>query len=569
MLKYCKGIIALAVALSSTVSAFAEATWEIPQDRITDSMNRINQAYLGRDYNLVEQFVTIDESHIVDETIDAKLVIDEDEIINDEVSQRMLGFAFEAAQENTETYLGTNTLELSDEYKRLAKNVRENIYQIPIIRYGGSSGNTLTNVFFHLGEMSERQKWASTASFYDEWPILGEHTFANRLAALGPVEFVKAGMELNPNAEFIICLPIQAVTVDDLVNIVRFYLDPADKSEWGALRASCGLPDPVNVLFFEFGNENYVMEWDGQKYADVPSLQRVNNFADMFEEFYLKVHPLAPQAKFGVPIEKGAERRPEHWRDWNQVLARRIGKYIDYAIPHWYYSGYEAHMWSWENDVMIQDFRDVLGEDSKVRLFATEHGSWYPQDDSWHFRNDSLYSVLSIAQYYNLAWTEFPYLQGSTMHSWSGYGFKYIRGEMLIEGMPHMMNVYLDNIEKTAVKAELISDTDYTLKGSGGRRFTQVTLKDEENDELVVFLTNRLPYTTFDIDFEFNNEYTLVEETVFTAPNIYSFVISKETEDIFTTTVTEKNIENFNTYKMPSKSLVVLRLKKTEPAERG
>ena len=92
--------------------------------------------------------------------------------------------------------------------------------------------------------------------------------------------------------------------------------------------------------------------------------------------------------------------------------------------------------------------------------------------------------------------------------------------------MRKTMNVYLDNIEKTAVKAELISDTDYTLKGSGGRRFTQVTMKDEENDELVVFLNNRLPYTTFDIDFEFNNEYTLVEETVFTAPKLELSIVA-------------------------------------------
>ena len=565
MLKYCKGIIAFAIAISSVVSVFAGFDYEIAiDDRITNSMNRINQAYEGRDYGLVEKFVTIDESDIVDETVKTKLVVDEETVINDEVSPRMLGFAFEAGHENKETYLERNTLELSAEYKRLAKKMRTDVFKIPVARYGGSSANTVTNILFHLGELSNRRIWPTIPSFYDKWPILGTNAYGGSrgLAAVGPVEFVKTAMELNPDTEFVICLPIEAVTVDDLVSIVRFYMDGADESEWGALRASCGLPDPVNVLFFEFGNENYVMEWDGQRWEDAEYLERVNNFADMFEEFYLKVHPLVPEAKFGIPIEKGAERRPEHWRDWNQVLAKRIGKYIDYAIPHWYYSGYEAHMWSWENDIMIQDFRDVLGEDSKVRLFATEHGAWYPQDDSWHFRNDSLYAVLSIAQYYNLAWTEFPYMEGSTLHSWAGYGFKYIRGEMLIEGMPHMMNIYLENLGKKAVKAELISDTDYTEIGSGGRRFTQVTMKGENEAELVVFLTNRLPYTQFDMEFEFDGEYTLVEETVFTAPNIYSFVISKETEDIFTTTVTEKNIENFNSYTMPSKSLVVLRLKK-------
>lgn len=562
MRRYYKRIIALAAAVSAVVCVSADAAFEVTSGRIGDSMNRINQAYLGRDYNLVEQFVKIDESNIVDETIDAKLTVDEDTVINDEVSKRMLGFAFEASQENNETYLGINTLELSDEYKRMAKKLRTEVFKTPIVRYGGSSANTVSNILFHLGEMSERQNFKSIPTFYDEWPIAGGTMYTGKVSAVGPVEFVKAALELNPDTEFIICLPMESLTVDDLVSVVRFYMDPADKSEWGALRASCGLPDPVNVVFFEFGNENYVMEWDGQKFDDVPALQRVNNFADMFEEFYLKVHPLVPQAKFAVPIEKGAERRPEHWRDWNKVLAKRIGKYIDYAIPHWYYSGYEAHMWSWENDVMIQDFRDVLGEDTKVRLFATEHGAWYPQDDSWHFRNDSLYAVLSIAQYYNLAWTEFPYLEGSTLHSWSGYGFKFVRGKMLIEGMPHMMNVYLENLGNKAVKAELSSNTDYTEKGCGGRRFTQVTMTDDKTGDLIVFLTNRLPYTNFNIDFDFKNDYTLVEETVFTAPNIYSFVISEETEDLFTTTVTQKNIENFDNYVMPSKSLVVLRLKK-------
>lgn len=561
-MKILKRIVALSVVLATALPAYAASPMLGVTDRMNNNLNRVNQAFQARDYTLVEKFVTVDESNIVDERVPTKLVVDEDVIINEEVSPRMLGFAFEAAHENTENYLERNTLELSAEYKRLAKKMKDSGFQLPVARYGGSTANTLTNVFFHLGEVSERRKWPSLSSYYTDWPVWGYFKYGNFPATVGPVEYVKAMLELNPDTEFVICLPIQSVTTDDLVNIVRFYMDEADESEWGALRASCGLPDPVNVLFFEYGNENYTMEWDGQRWADVPYLERVNNFADEFEEFYLKVHPLVPEAKFGVPIEKGAERRPANWRDWNQVLAKRIGKYLDYVIPHWYYSGYEAHMWSWENDIMIQDFRDVLGEDCKIKLFATEHGAWYPQDDSWHFRMDTLYCVLSIAQYYNIAWSEFPYMEGSSLHSWAGYGYKYVRGEMLLEGMPHMMNVYLQNLGKKAVKADLISDTDYTEVGSGGRRFTQVTMQGENEDELIVFLTNRLPYTEFEMEFDFNNEYTLVEETVFTAPNIYSLVISEDTEDIFTTTVTEKNVENFSSYTMPTKSLVVLRLKK-------
>ena len=123
-----------------------------------------------------------------------------------------------------------------------------------------------------------------------------------------------------------------------------------------------------------------------------------------------------------------------------------------------------------------------------------------------------------------------------------------------------MQDLYIKNIGDTLVKSQLKSGSDYTNPDSTKRRFTGITMKD--GDDLVIFLTNRLPYVEFNLTFEFENEYDLVEESVLTAPNIYSFVNNKKSEDIFKTTVTQKNEKNFSEYKMPGKSLVVLRLKK-------
>ena len=53
-----------------------------------------------------------------------------------------------------------------------------------------------------------------------------------------------------------------------------------------------------------------------------------------------------------------------------------------------------------------------------------------------------------------------------------------------------------------------------------------------------------------------------MEETIFTAPSMSSKVYGKNTDDVFTTTTTPMNVNNFSEYTAQEKSLIFLRLKK-------
>jgi alpha-L-arabinofuranosidase len=528
------------------------------RDRMGNNKNRIDIAYKDNNFKLLEELVRVDESDIIDETVSVKLNVDETNIVRDKINDRMLGIGWETAFHSPELYFKPNTLEISDEFKEMASR----FYNVPLARWGGAC-TIAQGTFSSIGKMEARDRMRIVDAFYDNNEHIGGigHT-TNEPEEMGIVEFVKMARTLNPNVEFVISLPVDSHTVDDLVNLVRFYMDPPDKSEFGALRASLGLPEPVNVICFEFGNEVYTMEWDGTRDPDVEYGLRTKNYCEKFKEFYSKVHPLVPEAKFGVPLEHNPHRRPGLWDIWNKTIAAEIGQYLDFAIPHNYYSGYEINFWGWWLDAQYKTFTDVLGEDCKIKFLSTEHGMWY--EDSKNFKTHSLHGVLAVAQFYNNMYADYPFVEGASYYQWYNSSWacvKRIQNEYVIMGLPQMFEVYQKNLGDKVVKSELVSDSEYTDVNSGGRRFTCMAMT-KDNDELVVYLTNRLAYTDFNLEFDFKNEYTLIEETVFTAPNIFSFAANKATEDVFETRTTPMNIENIKSYNMPSKSLVILRFKK-------
>lgn len=518
--------------------------------------NRTNKVYKSKDLKTMEKFVRKDETNIIDQTIDVDVVVDEDTVVRDINNAYMLGVGHETGFMSRKNFFKDGTLELAPGYIDLA----ERMYDLPIVRWGGSSSNwdAWLNT---LGEMKDRT-YATTNENIGEYfmgrasGILGGDDSAN---PIGPIEYYKMNQAINPNIKYIITMPWYKYEKEDLVNFVRFFLDKKGESEWGDLRASLGIEEPVSVECFELGNELYITGIRGYN-----NERTAKQYIKDAREVVAEVKKYHPEAKFAVPLRGNhqAEEDPSTYNNWNIWMAEGLGDIIDYACPHVYYCGYEpSYFMFWFYD-QYRAFTDALGENCNIKFLVTEHAKWQSNNDSKEFSTHSLAGVLAVSQMLNQFY-ETPFIEGATYYGWynSTWAFaKYDRGDWLLMGLPQMMGVYLDNLGDKLVLSDLKSDTEYTNANSTQRRLTGIVMKDKE--DLVVVFTNRLPYVNFKANFDFNNEYTLVEETVFTAPNIYSFVSSKDTEDVFTKTVTEKNVENFSEYTIPNKSLVVLRLRK-------
>ncbi|MDQ7051871.1 MAG: hypothetical protein Q9P14_02845 [candidate division KSB1 bacterium] len=71
-------------------------------------------------------------------------------------------------------------------------------------------------------------------------------------------------------AELSITINFGTGTPEDAADLVEYLNGPAD-SEWGSLRASQGFPEPLNVRFFEIGNEiNQPHQWFNSWTAENP-----------------------------------------------------------------------------------------------------------------------------------------------------------------------------------------------------------------------------------------------------------------------------------------------------------
>ena len=538
----------------SSISAFAR--------RI--EWNEANTAYKSGSFPLMEKLVRIDESNIVDETIDATYIVNEDEIIRTVDNARMFGYGYETYYMDADNWFEPGTTELSQGYIDLANR----FYEVPVVRFGGGGANH-DFMLNRLGEMANRTGTKARENMADYEPYViyrdgNPDLYDNRAYKVGLKEMYDFVTAINPDAEWIISLPWYSAENEDIINECRFYLDEKDESEFGALRASIGIEEPINILAFELGNELYCAGSD----APIPTYNPkpvADAFIEDAKEVIMGVKKYHPEAKFSVCLRGNHqyEADPSTYNNWNIWLAGGLGEYIDYASPHIYYSGWEAAYWKFWLYDQYAAFKNALGEDCNVKFMITEHGKWQSKDDSKEVSTHALTGVLAVSAWFNTVY-DMPFVDCATYYCYRNSTWAMVKKEgkdWLIMGIPQMMDVYMKNLGDRIVKAELASNTVYTDKDSTAQKLTTVCMA-KGDDELIVFLTNRLPYTQFDIKFDFNEKYDLVEKTVFTAPNMYSFVANKATQDVFTTTTTTQDIKDFSSFTMPGKSLVVLKLKK-------
>ena len=477
-----------------------------------------------------------------------------------EIDKDMLGMQFESMSSEDSVFPDTASVELSEEFLEFA----DTLFELPLARWGGATAEEV-NVLNNLGPMSAR-----TPSLYTEYDYAVDNRgkFAHAPMQFGIVEWIKTVTAVNPDVKLIVCLSMHCATPEENANLARFLLDEKDESSWGALRASYGIPDPVNLLAFELGNEVDLyanIGTDRNRFWVWP--EHVDWYCDMARKNIDAIKAVHPEAKFmGCGKSSPQDNDPVGWGVWDTKIAEAIGEDMEYYAFHLYHGGYHlAYSEHWLDET-AEHLKSVLGEDYPVKIYMTEHATW-PNDglkDMWaDGKVLSLLAQLDHAQFLNRMYMRND-VYGANYHNWNASHrmwawIKKYDGEWLTTGLDDISRLYDENLGDRIVDLDLESDSLLTDKTSTASVLTAIATPKGDN-EMTLIINNKSQDAEFDLTFDFENDYTLTKETVFTAPNLQSYVCSVETRDIFTTTVTEKNEANFKTYRMPAKSTVVLNL---------
>ncbi len=535
---------------SFSISDFAvlEAVWSLDKNE-TERLSVKEFKEIIYNKNSTDELVRWDESDIVDNSLTLDVSVDEGNVVMDSNLQRLFGVQFEISGEK----LVNGEKQLSDAYINSASNIGA----IPVARWGGLYTNRV-NLIKSVGPYAERGTWTSLN-------IENGTTETRGPIAYGPVEFIKTVLATNPDAEFVFVISMFDQTPAETAQFVHFLLDDKNSSQWGALRASMGLEEPVNVIGFELGNENYHSIGVTFPGFDEPFT------AETAAEYYTETAMQHAQAIRGVSKDLKImpvvvrESTPEKGMVWNRIVAKKLGAYIDDLVAVHFYSGNSTFRHKANDDIYTnikQIFKDELGPDKDIKFAVTEHaltseGNYVSYTSLWACLTDSLFfsnamnnGDTALATYHNF---------------YSNNLWSYVQdtgGEYIPTGIADFYNLY-----KTMLGDRVVKTTYNGYDGSDNspEQYASVVAMATDDDQLTLVLTNASNYNEYTVNFDFVNEYDLVSETTFTAPNYYSYKNSENTKDVFTTTTVNKNTENFNSYTLGSKRVVFLKLKAKTP----
>ncbi len=529
----------------STVSVLAadEMGWQEIQDAIFEANAKDDQVK-------VKELVQIENTY-VERTVDATVTIKESNIIR-EADNYLLGAQCELF--GSDQFFLNDSLELTNEYKTFAANW----FKCPLYRWGGSSMEN-TNQWNNIGPLDKRTDSKFTDDTYYEQ---NRGKVAGGAQRFGPIEFMKYAQANNPEFKMVLCLSLSTASPEENAKVAAFWTHKADESEYGALRASYGIIEPIDVVCVELGNE---LDHDSTNPAGIFrfSQPRLDWYTAMAKRHIDAIRELCPDIKF-MAVGKSCpwENNNANWGDWTIGIAQALGEDIDFMSCHPYYDGVSTAQQEDYHQKYTADLASVLGEDNGIKMIMTEHSTWTSPLDNG--RSNSLDAALSVAQWFSRMY-HYDNIYGATYHNifyngrmWALYNI--IDGKLTETVMSKMFRVYDSGLGDRIVYDEIDSNGDkITDVDSAERKFT-VLASPEGKRTMNLILTNDSPTVDLNLTFDFENEYTLKSETVLTGPNYTSYIVDKDTLDMCDPVTTEKNEKNFKEYYMPTKSLIVLTL---------
>ncbi len=180
------------------------------------------------------------------------------------------------------------------------------------------------------------------------WPGgCGSHNYNWKLT-VGP-------LEKRPNQKFGLpefltfceqtdAIPILTVavywgTAADGADLVEYLNAPNDGknpnggTDWAAVRAADGHPQPYNVVWFEYGNESYHGEHRPTGGRKAKRVFPPEEYARRYLEYQSAMKAVDPRIKLGAVMQNGMKK-------WNRTVLRVAGKQMDFGIEHTYLPGF-------------------------------------------------------------------------------------------------------------------------------------------------------------------------------------------------------------------------------------
>ncbi len=530
--------------------------WEAVQEA-KDSGNKAKVKSMSRE----------DYSSYVASTQDLIVTVDENDMW--EYHDEVFGMQIELGDHYSLFYQNGN---LKNDYVKFAERAGD----IPLIRFGGASAMSV-NPINMTGPAKERKN--TPAKSYRR----GANTLSGGGAApfqMGIPEWLDTMKQLNGGdpGSVIICPNVWIMETEDYVQMAKYCYDDPDESEWGALRAADGYEEPIDVFYWELGNElDYVT------FRDQDRIDAYVECATKAIDAIRSVKPDAPILANGTTAPWGAFWGiPEYsggasWTSWHMGIMPRLVDKVDAIAYHPYYDGYSvefgalyfADKMKRDIDQMVaeQDIRDENGNLKDIKVVATEHNRWSVPG----VINNNFWSSMSVAHYYNACFSR-PWYVGATLHcftgDWSAFWYT-AGGDFVMTPTAVMHKAYRENVGDRVCKTSWVrveeDGTIYdplaniTIDTWGNSEEFSVTAMPKGDNELKVFLVNKTAYKNYDITFDFkNHNYTLVDETRVYAPNTATIAIDEDSEAYTKIEKKELNIPNCTTYTTPTQGLTIL-----------
>ncbi|MGD9497104.1 MAG: alpha-L-arabinofuranosidase C-terminal domain-containing protein [Armatimonadota bacterium] len=209
-------------------------------------------------------------------------------------------------------------------------------------------------------------------------------------------------------------------TPQDAADLVEYCNAPADGSnpnggqDWAAVRAADGIPEPVGVVWFEYGNETWHGgHWRLQRDRERTDFLPPEEYGRRYHEYRAAMRAVDPAVHLGAVMHPGMD-------EWNRPVLATIGPALDFGILHIYIPGFRGDT-NPENyrrlmqactacgpqiehafDGMDALVRAVIGRDDLPWAITEHNGSFVGQRESPPFRQ-SLANALRNAEFLRVA----------------------------------------------------------------------------------------------------------------------------------------------------------------------
>ncbi|MDD6736169.1 MAG: hypothetical protein PUE13_07665 [Clostridiales bacterium] len=453
--------------------------------------------------------------------------------------------------------------------------------QSPIssVRLGGASSSAV-NMWNDLnGEVSTYVSFPESKRYDSEGKDkIG--TPARGVMKMGLVKTIKAFQANNPNVSFNLCVSPYTTKAEDVGKLVNALIG-TDAAAQQLRYEKFGSTAPINLYAIELGNEvdygkgmySDIIDWYLDIAGDMITAIKAND-----PEGKVKIIACGPTAPWGSDSDWGSFNSAKAWVtaliDGTDGHAGIVGG-IDSMAFHPYYYGISPEG---VLDYYAQSLYNIFVEKGHddIKLTMTEHAINWEERNNYYSSpySTGLFGALGNAYFIvkaaNCGYADAAYNHATTGTSPMFSRWQYTNGQFHANPVTTVYNELTDAwsdegiYDTTTTVTTDVKDDYHGAKTSA--RFSAATVK-VSNDTLNLVFVNNEGYTNVSTNIDLAPEfegYKLTKKTVYTAPNMFSFMFDEQTADLATVDTTEyEEPEVFGDrtgYIIPTKSMVILTL---------